>query len=481
MKIYKILIVDDEGILRNGLKHLFAWEDHGFNIIGEAANGEEALAIIEQNQPHIVITDIVMPIMDGVDLVKQISQHYPAIKTIVLSSFSEFKYVREAFKYGASDYLLKPTLRASDLILLLENLCKEINTPLQATVADLSPKMLLNHLLTTQNIAKQPLYEELKTFFPLDSFLLLKASTSKLSEHNSFNKNKLETTLHPLFEHYLKPFKVIDLLLAHEYVVLINLSLNDELLVINKLNKLFATNAEIFEELMFVSTHTFSDQEQIIHMHLILNEALNKSFYFNNKKLVFESEIISTPLKKEFNLNLFLASIKSLDLDTAKTTLFDYCKQVFASQALDEYSFKRFCQNTLYNLINTLQHLGFDVALLNQNKIRIFKSIDTALYTADILNILEQLFDSASQIIAAQADQKNSIILNKVFEKYHFQEKITEDNIIFDYKLYKGRSETRNAIKLLSIIGYSENIVSRAEKRAEDFLDNKVWNEIKEI
>ena len=80
--------------------------------------------------------------------------------------------------------------------------------------------------------------------------------------------------------------------------------------------------------------------------------------------------------------------------------------------------------------------------------------------------------------ISATHDIELTNILNEVFENYHFQEKITEDNIIFDYKLYKGKSETRNAIKLLSIMGYSKNIVSRAEKRAEDFLDNKVWNEI---
>lgn len=92
--------------------------------------------------------------------------------------------------------------------------------------------------------------------------------------------------------------------------------------------------------------------------------------------------------------------------------------------------------------------------------------------------ILSYIANENCLCISATHDVELTNILNNVFENYHFQENITEDNITFDYKLYKGRSETRNAIKLLSIMGYSKNIVSRAEKRAEDFLSNKLWDEI---
>ena len=84
--LFKLLIVDDELILRNGFKYLCDWNSYGFNIVGEAANGEEALVLIEELNPHIVIVDIVMPLMNGIDFTKVVQERYPHIKVIILSS-----------------------------------------------------------------------------------------------------------------------------------------------------------------------------------------------------------------------------------------------------------------------------------------------------------------------------------------------------------------------------------------------------------
>ncbi len=69
-KLYKVLIVDDEMLIRQGIINYIDWEKEGYQIIGEAANGEEALALLEKERPDIIITDIVMPEMDGIELVK---------------------------------------------------------------------------------------------------------------------------------------------------------------------------------------------------------------------------------------------------------------------------------------------------------------------------------------------------------------------------------------------------------------------------
>lgn len=70
----KVLVVDDEILIRQGIKHYIKWEEEGFQIVGEASNGKEALAMIETQQPHIVITDMVMPVMDGEELTKIIKE-----------------------------------------------------------------------------------------------------------------------------------------------------------------------------------------------------------------------------------------------------------------------------------------------------------------------------------------------------------------------------------------------------------------------
>lgn len=118
--ICKVLIVDDEILVRQGIKYVLDWEQEGFQIVGEAANGREALNSLQTLQPHIIITDIVMPVMDGEELTRLVKRDYPATEVIVLSSFSEFHYVRSTFQHGVADYILKPKLEAGALLQVLK-------------------------------------------------------------------------------------------------------------------------------------------------------------------------------------------------------------------------------------------------------------------------------------------------------------------------------------------------------------------------
>ena len=90
----RIMIIDDEFIMRQGLKHMVEWEKEGFSIVGEAANGREGLEMIPKLRPHIILCDIVMPGMDGVEFAGILRDKYPEIKLIVLSGYDNFEYVR---------------------------------------------------------------------------------------------------------------------------------------------------------------------------------------------------------------------------------------------------------------------------------------------------------------------------------------------------------------------------------------------------
>ncbi len=103
----KILIVDDEIILRKGLSKSIS-KNVDFVVAGEAGDGLQALKLIEEVEPDVVITDIRMPNMDGKELVQVLSEKYPGLKKIVISGFEDFTYVRHTMKNGAVDYLLKP-------------------------------------------------------------------------------------------------------------------------------------------------------------------------------------------------------------------------------------------------------------------------------------------------------------------------------------------------------------------------------------
>ena len=129
MNLYRIILVDDEEEVRKGIIRKIDWETLGFQVVGDAENGEEALEMIEQLEPDMVMTDIRMPYMDGLTLSAKIRQKYPSIKIIIFSGFDDFEYAQQAIKLNVTEYILKP-VNVEELTEILtrvhENLEEEI-------------------------------------------------------------------------------------------------------------------------------------------------------------------------------------------------------------------------------------------------------------------------------------------------------------------------------------------------------------------
>jgi two-component system response regulator YesN len=117
---YKVFLVEDEIVTREGIRDNVDWESVGFDFCGEAQDGEVALPLIEKTQPDVLITDIKMPFMDGLQLCKIVREQMPWIKIIILSGHDEFEYAQSAVKLGVSEYLLKP-ISAVELQSVLQN------------------------------------------------------------------------------------------------------------------------------------------------------------------------------------------------------------------------------------------------------------------------------------------------------------------------------------------------------------------------
>ncbi len=106
--MYKIFLVEDEIVIREGIKNKVHWEEEGFKIIGDQSDGELAYPLIIREQPDILITDIKMPFMDGLELSKLLKKDMPQLKIIIISGYSEFGYAQQAIDIGVTEYLLKP-------------------------------------------------------------------------------------------------------------------------------------------------------------------------------------------------------------------------------------------------------------------------------------------------------------------------------------------------------------------------------------
>lgn len=121
MSLYKIIIVDDEEEIRLGIIKKIDWKSYGFQIIGEAENGQEALEKAEKLQPDIIMTDIRMPFMDGLELGKKLSEVMPSSKIIVFSGCDDFEYAQKAIRLNVIEYVLKP-INSVELIEMLKRL-----------------------------------------------------------------------------------------------------------------------------------------------------------------------------------------------------------------------------------------------------------------------------------------------------------------------------------------------------------------------
>ena len=126
--MYSILLVDDEPLILSGIRSLLNWESLDFHILGTARNGLEALETIRSLQPNIVLCDINMPVMNGIELLQLVSEELPSIVFVMLTNLQDFALAKSAIHYRAVDYLVKSQLEPAVLEACLENAKKEWNS-----------------------------------------------------------------------------------------------------------------------------------------------------------------------------------------------------------------------------------------------------------------------------------------------------------------------------------------------------------------
>ncbi|MFC4601106.1 response regulator [Cohnella hongkongensis] len=166
----KVMVIDDEPIVCVGLRKLVPWEQHGFEWLGTAENGLDALRQMESRRPDLIIVDCRMPLMDGLQLLREVSERQIPLKSVILSSHDEFMYAQQALQLGASDYLLKPP----DLERFLEVVLRvkkewEAEKALKQQMQDHFPVMVERFLHSLVDGAKQKmsLFREKTKFFGL--------------------------------------------------------------------------------------------------------------------------------------------------------------------------------------------------------------------------------------------------------------------------------------------------------------------------
>lgn len=124
----RIMVIDDEALIRMGIRVMVSWEQYGYEFVGDASNGMDALDKIPAYRPDIILTDLKMSPIDGFELIERCREKYPNIIFIILSNYNDFENVRKAMRLGAKDYIFKLTIKPEELIKVLDEATKDLTS-----------------------------------------------------------------------------------------------------------------------------------------------------------------------------------------------------------------------------------------------------------------------------------------------------------------------------------------------------------------
>lgn len=408
----KILLVDDESIFRQGIRYLVDWENHHYKIAGEATNGKEALELMERLSPDIVLCDIVMPVMDGVELVRIISRRFPGVKTVVLSNYDEFSKVRQAFKYGASDYLLKSQISKLELLSCLDRLNlkdQENKCSPSVSLAGLAKQLLDGYAMEPFEAFDTLLSKQMGGQF----FYMLYMERFEATE----NFNEL---FEELLKEYLCKYTYFSLTTnGNGCVVLINAQ---QTLPPYIVSALFQKLASLLPNCFCLLSNAFHREDSIKAVFDRLCALAKYSIFFDGQTCFGEADITPRPIKVSFSSELYYDYVRQYNLADAQAIVMSFMERVKAALSMDPFEFKKLIENIIYNTIGELKMTACDDAALDNIKLKLFKDIDKVYFYTDVKDVIRRTFTELELVCgktAVKADQIISGIIEYISCNYN--------------------------------------------------------------
>ena len=466
----KVLIVEDEFIMRQGMKHMLEWEKEGFTIVGEATNGQEALDLIEKLKPNIIISDIVMPILNGVDFSKIVQKRYPDLQIIILSSYDNFEYVKDTLLSGAVDYILKPTLNPEQLLVTLKKAVDRIPGLELVKNQDIYYNNLIERYLLGFDSKLD--VNKFLNLFPDTCFRILGINLKQ-----SFGKNKesIKRIKRKVEEFFIlnKNYAYLKLIINDEILLyIINYKVSNDKEIVDKIKTHIERNIFPQENILFIITPKF---DNIFKVKDIYNEKfipyLAQKFYYKSDFLL-NTECIEIRSKIEkFDSNKYSNHIKSKEFNSAINMIKQYVDYAINSM-MDEYKLKNLVKNLLYNVVVSLEPYDIETDELRQSY---FKKIDSTAYSQDFLeeinNIILELKDIISKKINVEEERVKEI-LEYINEHYDEPLELSDISKAFNFNYYYLSFYFNTHCKE----GFSEYLNRiRVEKSCELLKENKLY------
>lgn len=461
----RVLLVDDEKLERVLIRNGFDWESNGFEIVGEAGTGEEALEYMMHKKPQLVLTDISMPHMDGLELSEQILKISPDCHIIIVTGYREFDYARRALKIGVEDFLLKPVNinEISELANKIKVKIKQEEKQVQA-VEELKASVLADQdivmesffqRLVENRIPKDEARRKLMLYncenlmvecICLNIQLREDADEQKLSKEHKEIINLIRQQDYQnfvCFTHYMQ--NIILYFTNHKYESVIELAavLHDKL---TNTAKILATIgiSECNQGFQGISK-AFEESKKALSASIFLGR--NRSVTYKE----YEEVMNQNQNKEEIDWENFLFALQNSLTDKVNEYIQEYVELIQCSRVTDIEYYRLMIMNILTRAGTTLNKYGMSLAQLVGEE-RLYKEVR-------LINTLNEMAEYLSQTLR--------IIMN-----YHESKKLKQKNkVVVEATAFidKNLFDPELSLKLVASKIYSnESYLSRVFKKEKE-------------
>lgn len=455
--LYKVLIVDDEVLLRVGLKTTIDWEQVGFTVVAEAANGEQGYEQYKRYNPDVIITDIKMPKKDGLWLVEKIRKENPYVSILVLTCYDEFSYARNALKVGADDYILKSEVEDEELLHTMEtvknkldkqNKNKDISNTVSTNKNDIR-RALFNDMIKVEFDIDENLATRCQLIgFPLKNALFAFASVSIGNGQDNTNNSRqiTQAVINILFN--LMEDRKIEYIYHHKEGKY-NFLLSSPNLNLTEVKRIFITAKQGAKQyfdraLQIVYTDEIDNSEKLndqykdfVNKEQILFYKYDDSFYLENTKNILLKELNAFEVKKNYSQLLLIDYIVQDNMESVKRFMEELHKY-FKLKNAHPSSVKLFFTDIVANLFHHYEQL-FEQGEQRMNHELYHYQILNAVTLKDVCNVMGNLLESINTEIRQYAQNNAKLLTNQAvrYIEQHFDEMISLKDVAENLNISK--------------------------------------------
>lgn len=414
MRKCRLMVVEDEFAIRQGILNLVDWEQNGFLIVAEASDGQDAIGKMERCRPDIVLTDIKMPRMDGIRLIEEIGARFPAVKLVVLSGHGDYDYVRSAFRNGAADYMLKPTLNPADLLAMLNKLARDIPGVVlsdhESRTAGHKVKALIGSL-------GEPDLPAIREGFSKPCFVLMGMSDSFL-EQEGLSAREGERRLRELARDCCKAWEFAVFSLNRQIIFLLNLLPEEYGEGVAALETLADRFRAVCKDAFFVYSDLVLRVNDIKRVYdEQISDNLTRRFYDRGRFFLYYGRLVHPPATAAIiDERAFLELLETGRAVQAALLLSEQLARAAHQRAVREEKLKSISQSAVYTLLQSMERYGIKPELLAEHKRGLIVAISHARYAEDFLSVMDELVHTVAGLTPENRDMDE--ILAYIQENY---------------------------------------------------------------